>query len=726
MTEQHELGSTREPAASLVIRPGLLYLILAIAAIGVMLPSVFGPFIFDDQPLILGNHYIHSFEHWRRWLEGGLWDTNYDPTEGGGQRGYWRPVILASYAWDWLIGGGSPVVFHVTNLAVHAANVVLLFAVLQRWCRSDFGALVGALLFAVHPVQTEPVAWIAGRTDSLCVLGMLMVTLGVRAHRERRAWLRNALLVFGVVLAFGSKEAAITLPALAVVEDWSSECRPLTWSVMLALVRRALPFVGLVFALLWIRHFTVQDPPDDFGLSASNRVPLVFEALGRYAALVVWPLDTTLGQANFFFEQRLYYRVVWPFVGLGAVALASVLGFAFWARLTKPRAALAGLLILGLIFPVSGAVWLGYPVLVSPRFLYVPMIGVAFAAGLLSSVLAQRFRWVVAAAVVGASLLVLSTLTFVRAGDYSSEQGFWRAEIERNPHYQPAQLYFIVRELREQRTTMALRLSRHFFVTNSEAGFPNIYNSGLVMRIVEGVLQITPDADRAALVEVERFSAALAAGKPAALALPERGLDFVVPQDPLMLSSLRSQRRLFLLLAAEAASRSGNDAAARGYASELIVGCEKCWTLLSSVALAQARAGDLEGAVHNAKVAVQFGPPGRADTLLQTLTSAWQLYSALALSREGPQVSMYYASLGAFGRAYDAAKSAIDNPPSDAASRFALAELSVRAGYVADARRLVGLSDAEFAHWFDAIDPPVRWRDLAPDPDVWVPETPEL
>lgn len=726
MTEQHALGATREPASSLAIRPGLLYSILAIAAIGVMLPSLFGPFIFDDQPLILGNHYVHSLEHWRRWLEGGLWDTNYDPTEGGSQRGYWRPVILASYAWDWMIGGGSPMVFHVTNLAVHAANVVLLFVVLQRWCRSDWGALVGALVFAVHPVQTEPVAWIAGRTDSLCVLGMLMVTLGIRAHRERRIWLRSALLGLGVVLAFGSKEAAITLPALAVVEDWSSECKPLTWRVLYQLVVRALPFVGLAFALIWIRHFTVQDPLDDFGLNSANRVPLVFEALGRYAALMVWPLDTTLGQANFFFDQRLYFRVVWPFVWLGAAALTAVVGFAFWARLSKPRAALAGLLTLGLIFPVSGAVWLGYPVLVSPRFLYVPMIGGAFVAGLVAIAIAERLRQVLAVGVCGVLVASLSVVTFARAGDYAGEQSFWRAEIERNPHYQPAQLYFIVRELRQQRTTTALRLSRHFFVSNTNAGFPNIYNSGLVMRIVEGVLQITPDADRDALGKVEQFAADLAGGKPAALAIPERGLDFVVPQDPLMLSSLKTQRRLFLLLAAEAASRTGNDAAARQYVKELMVGCEKCWTLLSSVAVAQARAGDLEGAVRNAKVAVRFGPPGKADALLEKLTNAWQLYSALAISRQGPQVSMYYASLGAFGRAYDAAKPAIDNPPSDEGSRYALAELAVRAGYVADARRVLALSGDEFTQWVDAIDPPVRWRDLAPDPDVWVPETPEL
>lgn len=714
-----------EETTRLPIRPGLLYAVLVVAALGVMLPALFGPFIFDDQPLILGNYYVHGFEHWARWLKGGLWDTNYDPTEGVARRGYWRPVILASYAWDWALGGGSPFVFHVTNVLVHATNGGLLFGILQRWCRSDWGAFLGALLFVVHPVQTEPVAWIAGRTDSLCVLGMLIVVHGLRRVGDGKrpsGWLLQGV---GVLLAFGSKESAITLPALAVVEFWSREPSPLTGRVLLRLVVRALPFVGMALVLLGIRHFTVVDTQGGDGLTAANRVPLVLEALGRYVWLLIWPADTTLGQATLYYDEQRYFRVHWGFAALGAAALGGLLAFIWRQRLVRPRAALAGLLTCGLIFPVSGVVWLGYAVLVSPRFLYVPMLGVVFAAGLvIERLLARQLgKWTLGGAV--GVLTTLSCVTFARATDYSSEQAFWRAEIEQSPNYPPAQEFFIVRELREQRTRTALRLARHFFAANLAAGFPELYNGNLVTRIVEGLLQLTPDAQRETLEQIARFCSNLALGKSDALTVPEVGVNFVVSDDPSLLDSMRSRRRLLLLLAAEAASRLGQDEAARAHIRQLMIGCERCWTILSTSAIVQARSGDLEGALRVVAVASEVAPPGKAAPLLATLTEVRPMHAALATHR-GPIVSRYYASLGAFGRAFEAAREAVEHPPDDEASRLAIAELAVRAGYVDVGRTLSQLGDGDFRQWVNALEPPIRWRDLEPGPDVWVPDVPEL
>lgn len=714
-----------EATTALPIRPGLLYTVLVVAAVGVMLPALFGPFIFDDQPLISGNHYVHGFEHWTRWFKGGLWDTNYDPTEGVARRGYWRPVILASYAWDWALGGGSPFVFHVTNVGVHSANVALLFRILQRWCNADWGAFIGALLFAVHPVQTEPVAWIAGRTDSLCVLGMLTVVLGLRRWGEGKRTTGLIAQAFGVFLAFGSKESAITLPALAVVEYWSREGNALTWRELGRLVVRALPFVAMALVLIAIRHFTVVDTQGGDGLSAANRVPLVFEALGRYVWLLIWPADTTLGQATLYYDEQRYFRVHWEYVALGVVALGTLLVFIWRSRLTMPHGALAGLLTCGLLFPVSGVVWLGYAVLVSPRFLYVPMIGVAFGVGLaISNWRASQLGKRALGAAFGA-LGVLAAVTFVRATDYSSDQAFWRAEIEQSPNYPPAQEFFIVRELREQRTRMALRLARHYFAANLEAGFPELYNGTLVTRIVEGLLQLTPDARRGTLAEIERFCADLAVGKSGTLIVPEVGVNFALSDDPSLLDSMKSRRRLLQLLAGEAASRLGEDAKALEHIRRLMVGCEKCWTILSTSAVVLARSGDLDGAMNVVTVASEVAPPGKASALMRTLTDVQPLYAA-AMTHEGPLASRYYASFGAFGRAFDAAKAAVEHPPEDEAGRFAIAELAARAGYLDVARRLTALPDAEFVQWVDALEPAIRWRDLEPGPDVWVPDVPEL
>src|SRR5688572_30758519 len=201
-------------------RMSVLAALVGVAALAAMAAGAGGPFLFDDVPLIEGNTYIQSFEHWPRWFTKTLWDTNYDPSFAAETRGFWRPWVLGSYAVNWWLGAGAPFVFHATNLLVHALNAVLLLYVLARWVPSLFAACAGALLFAVHPVQTEPVVWIAGRTDTLCALGLLVLTLGVRARPERRA-LGNVLVAAGLLIAFGSKEAAIVAPILVAIELWS-------------------------------------------------------------------------------------------------------------------------------------------------------------------------------------------------------------------------------------------------------------------------------------------------------------------------------------------------------------------------------------------------------------------------------------------------------------------------------------------------------------------------
>jgi hypothetical protein len=710
--------------ATVPVRRGLVYASLALSAVAVMLPSLFGPFIFDDQPLIAGNHYVHSFEHWQRWFTGGLWDTNYDPREGGPNLPYWRPMVLASYALDWAIGGGSPMGFHLTNLAVHAANAVLLLLVLRQWCRSEWAAAVGAWLFAIHPVQTETVSFIAGRTDSLCVLGMLTLVLGTRGMAAGKRGLGLLGIALGGALAFGSKESAVTLPALMFVEYWTRQEAPLSSKEVSRLLLKVLPFVGLAVALLVVRRWAVGGTPSNDSLTFSNHAQLVFEAVGRYVWMFIWPADLTLGQGTLYYAAPARYRVHWPYVALGAACVVGACWFVGRHYHRRPRGVLAVLLTCGLLLPVSGIVWLGYSVLVSPRFLYVPMVGVAFGIALLALRVGERWSFASATGAAAVFGLVLSVMSFVRAEAFSDEDLFWKAEIERNPHYPAAQEYFVVRELRQGRPSSALHLAHHFFTSNHAAGFPEVYSSGLFTRIAEALLQRTPDANRDVLTRIQRFAEPMSRGEPARLFLPGEGINWNVSKEPSVGQAMAQRRRLWLLIAAEAASRVGDDEATLKYVRQLVVDCERCWAILDSAAIARARAGDLEGAISMVRAAQRVARPGQFSSLLETLEGVRSAHAALP-SKRGPLVSHYYASLGAFGRAYEAAKDAIANPPGDLPSRQALAELAVRAGRANDAVRLIGseLPNERFTQWMDELTPPLRWRDQPADSDVWIPET---
>lgn len=167
-------------------------------------------FQFDDWNVIVHNPAVHDWTAWRRFMPG------------------IRPLLKASYVASWTAGDGLPGVFVWFNVAVHALNALLLLALLRalmprlgvdgegaRWLPSGV-----ALLFALHPAQTEAVTYVCGRSVSLMALFCLAAALlqaravGARAPRAARVL---AALCFALALAV--KEHAWALPfALLLVE----------------------------------------------------------------------------------------------------------------------------------------------------------------------------------------------------------------------------------------------------------------------------------------------------------------------------------------------------------------------------------------------------------------------------------------------------------------------------------------------------------------------------
>src|SRR4051812_2117042 len=149
-------------------RPAILAAAVGTIAALMFAPALGGGFVYDDNPLIAHNPWVHSLRFLPRWLSTDFWDTSEEVKRFGYRMIYWRPGVSASYAFDWQLGQGSPALFHLTNLLWHAAAAALAFFALRRWVGSVFVAFLAALFFAVHPTKAESVAWIAGRTDILC------------------------------------------------------------------------------------------------------------------------------------------------------------------------------------------------------------------------------------------------------------------------------------------------------------------------------------------------------------------------------------------------------------------------------------------------------------------------------------------------------------------------------------------------------------------------------
>jgi hypothetical protein len=335
-----------------------------------------------------------------------------------------RPLLKLSFALTAELGGGA-VAVHATNVAIHAANACLLWALWRRWLpalarspeRVDAAALLGALLFALHPAATEAVTYASGRSISLAAafgLAALLAEDAARAQPSRRAlaWAGPALFA----LALAVRETALVIPALPLLRAWA--CGQPLRAELWRLRRYAGVLAAAAFAALATPGYHVF-----FGVSLATR-DLAAQAMGQVLAhgyLIAHPL---LGRTNV--DPDLRVPSAWsPALVACALLLAALVAAMVAARRRRPWLAFA----IGWYF-----LWLAPANSLLPRLdlandrhLYPALAGPALA---LACVLARRRAGGVAAL---ALCVALAFATLHRNADYRSETALWQATVRDSP-----------------------------------------------------------------------------------------------------------------------------------------------------------------------------------------------------------------------------------------------------------------------------------------------------
>lgn len=135
-----------------------------------------------------------------------------------GNRGiYYRPALTLSFMADTLIGGTRPFIFHLGNVLIHLLACCLLYLFLKTIRIGKTAALVASLMFAIHPVLIQAVAWIPGRNDSLLAAFVLLSTLCFLNYRQGGRILWGLLHILSFFLALLTKETAVLLPVLLIL-----------------------------------------------------------------------------------------------------------------------------------------------------------------------------------------------------------------------------------------------------------------------------------------------------------------------------------------------------------------------------------------------------------------------------------------------------------------------------------------------------------------------------
>lgn len=380
--------------------------------------SINNVFQYDDRHSIIENPHIRTLENTGRFfLQPELFSRDAD-------KAMYRPLLLVSYALNYAWSQYEVESYHWVNMALHASCSILVWLILQELGYPICMALLGGLLFAVHPAGSEPVNYISSRSELLAALGVLASfwayrrSFGVAAGNQ---WRALSLVFFAIGLL--GKSVAITLPALLLSSDYySGHLDRRAWM-------RYLPYGAVALAYLFvIEEFFVKAllaaPVRPWDIQFGTQV----KALVYYAKLVVLPSHLNVHHA--FTESSLL-----AVAALGPGALLLSVGF----LLVRARQQLASVFMaLSWIFiTLLPTLVVPLNVLVNEHRLYLPLVGFAmFGAGLRGLERLPGLLW-------GTPVLLglLGVLTVARNNVWESEYSLWADAATKAPGEVRAYVY---------------------------------------------------------------------------------------------------------------------------------------------------------------------------------------------------------------------------------------------------------------------------------------------
>ncbi|MEO6995063.1 MAG: tetratricopeptide repeat protein [Lacunisphaera sp.] len=315
-------------------------------------PALHGVRLWDDSAHITRPDLQSWSGLWRIWTQLGATQQYY-------------PVLHTAFWIEHWVWGDATIGYHLVNLVWHAASAGLLAILLRRlWSAPSPHALEGegrrsysipagtewlaAIVFAVHPICTESVAWISEQKNTLSLLFYLLsaITYFNYCDSRRRSSYAGGLIFF--MLAVGTKSVTATLPAAILVVLWWKNGR-LSWRRD---VVPLLPWFGVALAAgsltAWVERAFIGAEGSRFDLSLVERTLLAGRVVWFYFFKLIWPVDVA-----FFYPHWNVRAEAFGWIGyFGAAAICTV---AFWLLRKRSRGLLAGwLLFVGSLFPALG------------------------------------------------------------------------------------------------------------------------------------------------------------------------------------------------------------------------------------------------------------------------------------------------------------------------------------------------------------------------------------
>ncbi len=346
----------------------ILYpLILSLFITAAYIPTFSGEFILDDRPLVKDNLFIREFKRPAFYL------SHEDGVRNGGltgyHTGYYRPLINLFYTIDFKIWGMNPSGFRTTNLILHLFTCIILYQLLFTLLGGRFIAFAISLLFGLHPVNTESVAFICARNNILVTLfSLISFYYYLKNSKEKKIW-AGLLSYLAFVAALLCKEFAVMLlPIFFLYNRFMVKNR----EVLKEEIFSYIPFILILFIYFILRANvigSVLEPISIVNLWKNiyftpfliiYNLKLIFVPFNLHSFVIHYPDDYLSWQAI-----------------AGFICLAFLV-FILWKKRKNKILLFSFVSFLVALFPVLNIIHTSAVTMISMRWLYFPMIFLTF------------------------------------------------------------------------------------------------------------------------------------------------------------------------------------------------------------------------------------------------------------------------------------------------------------------------------------------------------------
>jgi tetratricopeptide (TPR) repeat protein len=408
------------------------YATLVLIAAAVYSNSLSNGFITDDKLQLLGNPLVTDIHRLPHVFGSGVWSFL-------GYRGnYYRPVVFLVYALLYWIFGAHALGFHCFMVVLHAANTALVYALARRLMNQSTpgAAWIAAALFAVHPVHTEAVDWIAALPDVLLTTVSLAGLVAFVRQNGLPNRLQSAVHCGLYLLALLTKETGVMLLPLYAGYQWilHGKAAASYAAAMPGPLRRnnAGLYAGMaaafaIYLALRVHALGALAPAQQAFLQLSPAAFATSAAViaASYVASLVWP-----AHLNFFHIFHATSHAT-PQLALSLATLAAAAWVAFRLRVRQPMVSYGVLWIALTIAPVLNLAGVGQNVF-AERYLYLPSVGFVWLAGLAWAwlrVAAPPVAWPAAAAI----LLACAATARARNADWKDDYTLLQVTLKQSP-----------------------------------------------------------------------------------------------------------------------------------------------------------------------------------------------------------------------------------------------------------------------------------------------------